>query len=248
MAAEEDKKEEEKGEEEEEEEEKQEEKKAAPPRGHLIVLEGLDRSGKSTQCTRLIAHLTAHGHPVHHLRFPNRSTPIGQLIHHYLTGAAHHEDHAIHLLFSANRWEAAADIARLLHAGTTVVVDRYYYSGCVYSAAKRNSTMDLAWCRRPEVGLPRPDLCLFLDLAAEEAARRGGFGDERYEKREMQDRVRELFAEMRTHADEAEDIVTIDAGGSVEEVEGRIRDAVAAAGLLRLSATDTRPLRYINPW
>ena len=125
-----------------------------------------------------------------------------------------------------------------------MVIDRYYYSGCVYSAAKQNPAMDLAWCRYPEIGLPRPDLCLFLDITAEDAAKRGGYGNERYEKQEMQDRVRGLFEEMRTHADEAEDIVTIDAGGSVEEVEKIIQETVAD----QLSGAQSRPLRYINPW
>ena len=217
---------------------------AYTPRGHLIVFEGLDRSGKSTQCARLVDYLKAQGQKVEHMRFPNRSTVIGQMINNYLVGSSNQEDHAIHLLFSANRWEAAEDIKRHIQEGTTVVIDRYYYSGCVYSAAKQNPAMDLAWCRYPEIGLPRPDLCLFLDITAEDAAKRGGYGNERYEKQEMQDRVRGLFEEMRTHADEAEDIVTIDAGGSVEEVEKIIQETVAD----QLSGAQSRPLRYINPW
>ncbi|KJY02121.1 thymidylate kinase like protein [Zymoseptoria brevis] len=214
-------------------------------RGHLIVFEGLDRSGKSTQCARLVDHLRSQGKEVFHQRFPDRTTVIGQMINSYLSGTSSQEDHAIHLLFSANRWEASESIRQHIETGTTVVVDRYYYSGCVYSAAKQNPTMDLAWCRHPEIGLPRPDLCLFLDIAAEEAARRGGFGTERYEKQELQDRVRDLFAELRTLPDEAEDIVVIDAGQSIEGVEQSIHDAVRqrlegenAAGLLR----------YIRPW
>lgn len=195
---------------------------SSPQRGHLIVLEGLDRAGKSTQVQHLISKLETHNKPVKHLRFPNRSTPIGQMINSYLTNQTSQEDHVIHLLFSANRWEAAAEITSLVEAGTTVLVDRYYYSGCVYSAAKRNPNMDLLWCRHPEVGLPRPDLCVFLDLDAEEVAKRGGFGGERYEREELQGRVRELFAEMQGHGEEGEDVVLVDAKGSVEEVEERV--------------------------
>ncbi|KAF7192619.1 Thymidylate kinase [Pseudocercospora fuligena] len=215
------------------------------PRGHLIVFEGLDRSGKSTQCARLAQQLQNLGHKVHAHRFPDRSTAIGQMINSYLSGSSSQEDHAIHLLFSANRWEAAERIKELINSGTTVVIDRYYYSGCVYSAAKQNPTMDLAWCRHMEVGLPRPDLCLFLDVSAEDAAKRGGFGTERYEKQEMQDRVRELFGEMRTHEDEKEDIVRIDAGGSMEDVEQMIQKTVKEK--LR-SKDQLRPLRFIRPW
>lgn len=74
-----------------------------------------------------------------------------------------------------------------------MVCDRYYYSGVVYSAAKRNPALSLAWARAPEVGLPRPDLVLFLDLDEEQARARGGWGGEAYERAEMQRRVRELF-------------------------------------------------------
>lgn len=74
-----------------------------------------------------------------------------------------------------------------------MLCDRYYYSGIVYSAAKQNPALSLSWARAPEVGLPRPDLVLFLDLDETQARSRGGWGGEAYEKAEMQRRVRELF-------------------------------------------------------
>ncbi|KAF2646921.1 P-loop containing nucleoside triphosphate hydrolase protein, partial [Massarina eburnea CBS 473.64] len=148
-------------------------------RGKLIVFEGLDRAGKSTQCEMLVEALQHDGKKVKHMRFPDRTTPIGQMINSYLSGQSEQEDHVIHLLFSANRWEAASTIQALVAANTTVIIDRYYYSGIVYSAAKLNPSMPLAWCRSPDVGLPRPDLCLFLDISAEEAAERGGYGTEK---------------------------------------------------------------------
>lgn len=164
-----------------------------PVRGALIVLEGLDRSGKTTQASLLEQRLKSQGHAVKSLRFPDRTTPTGLIINSYLTSSASLPDHAIHLLFSANRWELAPTIASLLASGTTVVCDRYYYSGIVYSAAKRNPSLPLSWARGPEVGLPRPDLVLFLDLDEDEARKRGGWGGERYEQAEIQKRVRELF-------------------------------------------------------
>lgn len=69
-------------------------------RGALIVIEGLDRSGKSTQVDRLVQHLQAR-----HVKFPERSTAIGSMINEYLTRKSEINDHAVHLLFSANRWE-----------------------------------------------------------------------------------------------------------------------------------------------
>ncbi|KAH9882348.1 hypothetical protein J1614_000584 [Plenodomus biglobosus] len=214
-------------------------------RGQLIVFEGLDRAGKSTQCEKLVADLQSDGLAVRHLRFPDRTTPIGQIINSYLSGQSEQDDHVIHLLFSANRWEVAPSILANLTAGTTVIVDRYYYSGCVYSAAKQNPDLSLEWCRHPEVGLPRPDLCIFLDISAEEAAKRGGYGTEKYEKKEMQDRVRDLF-EMMMSRGEGEEFVRINAGMGVEEVAARIREEVDRC--IERVAKAQVPLRTVGEW
>ncbi|GFP55747.1 thymidylate kinase [Trichoderma asperellum] len=167
--------------------------RAAKKRGAFIVLEGLDRSGKTTQVKLLEQRFVEEGRPAKVMRFPDRTTAIGQMIDGYLKSNVELDDHAIHLLFSANRWEAANQIRAYLAAGITVVSDRFYHSGIVYSAAKKNPHLPLAWARSPDVGLPRPDLVLFLDLDEETARSRGGWGSEKYEKEEMQRTVRELF-------------------------------------------------------
>ncbi|XP_039325984.1 thymidylate kinase isoform X4 [Saimiri boliviensis] len=77
----------------------------AARRGALIVLEGMDRAGKSTQSRRLVDALCALGHRAELLRFPERSTEIGKLLSSYLEKKSDLEDHSVHLLFSANRWE-----------------------------------------------------------------------------------------------------------------------------------------------
>jgi dTMP kinase len=50
-----------------------------------------------------------------------------------------------------------------------------------------------SWCRAPEISLPAPDITLFLDILPDKAKQRGGYGEERYEKEDMQRRVREVF-------------------------------------------------------
>ncbi|RRT67219.1 hypothetical protein B296_00013830 [Ensete ventricosum] len=74
-------------------------------RGSLIVLEGLDRSGKTSQSNRLVTFLKEKGLSVELWRFPDRSTSTGQMISAYLANESQLDDRAIHLLFSANRWE-----------------------------------------------------------------------------------------------------------------------------------------------
>jgi dTMP kinase len=99
----------------------------------------------------------------------------------------------------------------------------------VYSVAKGNPTLDLPWARAPEVGLPRPDAVVFLDLDEDKARARGGFGEERYETEEMQRQVKRLFWGLEhgevdgvAFAEEAEDLVVVDAGGGVDEVAEEI--------------------------
>ncbi|KAG0004601.1 hypothetical protein BGZ80_004777 [Entomortierella chlamydospora] len=200
-------------------------------RGRFILLEGCDRAGKSTQCSMLVSALKARGHAVELCKFPDRTTTIGKMIHAYLTNAQELDDKAVHLLFSANRWEAMQSIRRKLLSGTHLVVDRYAYSGVAFSTAKG---LDLTWCKNPDRGLIRPDLTFFLDLPTSEAERRGGFGEERYEKRELQEKVRDVFLQL-----QSKEWVMIDACKSVEamhheilkETEHKIQVAEADAKL-----------------
>lgn len=98
----------------------------------------------------------------------------------------------------------------------------------VYSAAKGNPALSLAWARAPDVGLPRPDVVVFLDLDPEEARRRGGWGDEKYEKEEMQAKVRELFTQLAEEDDKDNELVLLNAGGSVAEVAEKIWELMSA--------------------
>eukprot|EP01071_Lankesteria_metandrocarpae_P008183 Lankesteria_metandrocarpae@DN4895_c0_g1_i2.p1 len=75
-------------------------------RGALIVFEGIDRSGKTTQTKLLTDALQQDGVSCRSVRFPDRSTPIGSLLNTYLTSVDTHLPHeACNLLFAANRWE-----------------------------------------------------------------------------------------------------------------------------------------------
>ena len=130
----------------------------------------------------------------------DRTTPIGKMIDSYLRSQSEMDDRAIHLLFSANRWELAYVLVSLplpsylyirlrcrksieesLAVGTTVLCDRYAFSGIAFSAAKNLPGMSYEWCRGPDVALPAPDLTLFLAVSPEAQRARGGFGAERRE-------------------------------------------------------------------
>lgn len=70
------------------------------------------------------------------MNFPNRSTDCGKLINAFLTKQQDFDHETIHLLFSMNRWESKKQMERLLNEGTSLIIDRYSFSGVAYSAAK----------------------------------------------------------------------------------------------------------------
>ncbi|KAL2331432.1 hypothetical protein Fmac_019013 [Flemingia macrophylla] len=187
-------------------------------RGALIVLEGLDRSGKTSQCNRLASFLEGQGTSAELWRFPDRTTNVGQMISAYLSNTSQLDDHTIHLLFSANRWEKRSLMETKLKAGTTLVVDRYSYSGVAFSSAKG---LDIEWCKAPEIGLLAPDVVVYLGISPEKAAERGGYGGERYEKLEFQKKVADYYKVLR---DDTWKVV--DANQSIEDVEKQLQEIV----------------------
>eukprot|EP00435_Cladocopium_sp_Y103_P045004 s339_g12.t2 len=192
-------------------------------RGLFLVFEGLDRSGKSTQSKKLEEYLSKAGRPVKWMCFPNRKTPIGTAIDLYLRRQLELPDEAVHRLFSANRWEMAKAIVEDLRAGTTIICDRYAFSGVAYSAAKG---LGFSWCQAPDRGLPCPDGIFFLHIDEKVGAARSNFGDERYENADMQARVRAQFKDPRLRAN----VNWKDVNGArdMEVIHAEIRSAVEA--------------------
>ncbi|XP_072765671.1 thymidylate kinase [Anoplolepis gracilipes] len=156
-------------------------------RGALIVLEGCDRAGKSTQTEMLMNKLNELRIPAQTLSFPNRGTPVGAVLNSFLSKKISLPPETAHLLFSANRWESKEYIEKTLLAGITLVIDRYAASGAVYAAA--NTGKDLDWCRQPDLGLTKPDCVVFLDVSKEQQEQRNDWGKERFECDEFQQRV-----------------------------------------------------------
>uniref|UniRef100_H3G9R6 Thymidylate kinase n=1 Tax=Phytophthora ramorum TaxID=164328 RepID=H3G9R6_PHYRM len=183
-------------------------------RGIFLLFEGVDRCGKTTQTKLLHEALMSSSQSSALLHFPDRSTAIGQSIHAYLTSSEAMDDHAIHLLFSANRWEASGKIESLLASGQHVVMDRYSFSGVAFSAAK--SGMSLDWCWAPERGLPKPDAVVFLDVPVTQTTTRADFGQERYETSAFQEKVYRNFHDIMERTTPKWHVV--DATGTIEQV------------------------------
>ena len=142
----------------------------------LIVLEGLDGAGKSTQVKKLRSYLQEQLGSLEYIHFPRYDAPVyGELISRFLRGdfGSNETVHPqlVALLFAEDRHGAAPEMKRVLTSGGTVLLDRYVYSNIAYQCAKLanpNEAEDLReWIFNTEYGnfeLPRPDLNIFLDV------------------------------------------------------------------------------------
>ena len=144
-----------------------------PPKfsGRLLVIEGADGIGKTTQLLRLRNRLEENGHQVRIYDFPSKSgTPIGELIGSFLRGEfGDVVPEFLALAFSADRMAQRDSILSDLASGTTVLCDRYVASNIAFQASKiadvaRQKRLDelLNWYEYQILRLPVPDLQIAL--------------------------------------------------------------------------------------
>lgn len=166
-------------------------------KGTLIVLEGIDGSGKSTQYRRLCQHMTAQGKPFHSVVFPRYDQDSSALVRLYLSGAfgTKPDDvnaYAASAFYAVDRFASyRLDWKPAYEAGGLILADRYTTSNACHQGSKLPDSelpayfdwlYDFEYHR---LELPRPDLVLYLDVEldvalAQMAERRragGGTGD-----------------------------------------------------------------------
>ena len=148
-------------------------------RGKLIVIDGIDGSGKATQAALLAKHLKRIGVPVRSIDFPRyEDNFFGTLIAECLRGE--HGDFIslppkiASVLYAADRFESRGQITDWLSKGYVVVSDRYTTSSQIHQVAKvrdrKEAKQLLAWLEEMEYGifkLPRPDAVVYLDVPAD---------------------------------------------------------------------------------
>jgi dTMP kinase len=180
------------------------------PRGPFISLDGLDGTGKSTQCRLLAEWLRGQGYTVTECADPG-GTAIGDILRDLLLN--HRQEMTLPceaFLFMASRAQLTAEIIRpALEAGHAVVSDRYLLANVVYQGHAGGLDARRLW----EIGLLatgglEPDVTVLLDLPVDAAqARRTGVPD-RMESRErtFHEKVRDGF---RTEATRRPDCIRL---------------------------------------
>lgn len=145
-------------------------------KGKLIVLEGIDGSGKSAQYRRLCARFDEAGMAYHHIVFPRYDQESSALIRMYLNGAfgTHPSDvnaYAASTFFAVDRYASyRTDWGEIYENGGLILSDRYTTSNAIHQGSKLPEAelpaffdwlYDLEYGK---MGLPRPDLVLYLDV------------------------------------------------------------------------------------
>ena len=201
----------------------------------LIVLEGLDGAGTTTQARRLVEHLAGSGTPAHLTREPSDG-PIGRLLREMLTGGHAIPGQALSqstfgLLFAADRLDhLQREVEPALAAGAIVVSDRWYHSSLAY----QGTGADRDWIVALNARARRPDLTLFLEVDPEVAAHR----------RHAAGRAQELFEDLRMQREVADGYRATNAelaarGERIETIDGEQPiDAVFAEIVARVRALD----------
>jgi dTMP kinase len=148
-------------------------------RGKLIVLEGIDGSGKHTQLEMLARAMRERGVAHTTIDFPRYDGFFGKMVAQYLNGEfgtlAEVDAHFSALLFAGDRLENKKQLETFLNEGKLVLADRYIASNLAHQGARvapRKANEFLRWLERLEYeiyGLPGEDLVIYLRLPAARA-------------------------------------------------------------------------------
>lgn len=206
--------------------------------GLFIALEGVDGAGTTTHTQILMERMRARGLPTHSTREPSDG-PIGTMIRQILSGRLVVPGVSgprppswttMALLFAADRTDhVEAEIVPNLMDGVTVISDRYVHSSVAYQSLSSGGGEDaIRWVREINAEARRPDLTIVLDVSAETASSRRddrGGRAELYEYEELQLSLAEFYVNIEKHFP-GENIVHVDANGSIEDVAEGVYTAV----------------------
>ncbi len=147
-------------------------------KGLLIIIEGGDGSGKTTQHELLRDRLNQDGHEVETVDFPRYGEASAHMVEKYLNGdygtAKEVGAYRASIFYAIDRYDASGQIERWLDQGKIVLANRYATSNMVHQSGKIKNIADrdsfLEWLDELEFGIfgiPRPDLVFFMNISAQ---------------------------------------------------------------------------------
>lgn len=178
-------------------------------KGKLVVFEGLDKVGKTTQI-QILSEIFAIEEIKHKvIKFPAKNTPTWDILDSYDSEIIDLDPHSAHLIYCANFWQLQTTIKNLLDDSFIVLVDRYLFSGIAYSVGYHK--LDLDWCINSMTGLIMPDIVFYFYVSEQEQCKRK-LGQGRFESIETQRNVGKVYNLIDNGW------VRIDANGSKSEI------------------------------
>lgn len=191
--------------------------------GRLVVFEGLDGCGKSTQLERAAARLRAGGHDPFVTREPTDGAWGRRIREMAKSGRAVAPEEELRWFVEDRREHAERELHPALDDGRLVLCDRYFVSSVAYQGAR-----GLDWraiLAESEAEFPLPDLVLLFAIAPEQGLERvharGGELETVFERADFLERVAKIFA-----AIDRPYLERIDATGPPDEVEALTREAL----------------------
>jgi len=157
----------------------------------LIVIEGIDGSGKSTQAKILFDKLSKMGCKVALLAEPTNSI-YGIKIREKLASGEYTAEE-LYELFVKDRELNAANIRRLLSRGYIVILDRYYISTIAYQGAQG---IPIERILRDHKNFPQPDIVIILDIDPGKALNRLKKKKDTFETQRFLEKVRAIYLEV----------------------------------------------------
>ena len=162
--------------------------------GFFICIEGLDKSGKTTQSTLLVETLRRRGYDAIYTAEPSDGR-IGIFIREYILNRKKRVSAMVEaLLFAADRVEHTENFIKPnLKRGRIVISDRYIFSSLAYQGA---AGLDIGWIREINKAAIKPDLAIFIDVPVDVVFQRCQGRKSIMECRETQEKVREFYMKM----------------------------------------------------
>ena len=199
-----------------------------PGRGLLVVIEGIDGAGTTTQTHRLVDALDSDGFDAHRTREPSDG-PVGRLLREFLAGAhAPTDATTLSLLFAADRADhIQREVAPALERGAIVVSDRWYHSSLAYQGTGE----ERQWIAELNRRARKPDLTIFIEVAPEVAAQRRAAADrseEIFDALATQKRVAAGYRAVIDTLRPTERIEIVDGGRPIDEITAAIEALVRA--------------------
>lgn len=189
-------------------------------KGFFVCIEGLDKSGKTTQSVLLVEALCKNGFDAVYTTEPSDGE-IGSFIRKYVLQRKDRVPTVVEaLLFAADRADHVENgVKPMLEKGKVVVSDRYVYSSLAYQGA---AGLSLDWIKKINNQALKPDLAIYIDVPVEALMQRYQSEKSVMEKLETQRKVGEIYQKLA----QQKELISINGKRSTEEVARDVQATV----------------------